>query len=468
MGSSCSKQEESQAKDKKGKITNVLGQTVENHYDTDFNWNNDIWAGADVQTDYVKMSKPESKDLLKNEAFYYMYKSKNTEKPKVLVHCIGGPGCCVLLKAFGGINPIDIDVENKCLVANENSITSEYHVIYLECPVGAGFSICHQKTKVSDYKTLGSNAVEVFRHIFEKNSYLKSAEFYFEGESFCGLSMPAVIDALVNELHIDFKGALLSCGVTHVDQINSSYWQQNLLQEEKQWDGCHKCCCSSSMGFMACLRRNKCMSAHAYEDTLFLPWLCPGKMWLYRSKVKDKFSNKEEKKYFTKVDIVNVKNKSDKDTICVNEVVAPRQVELQITTKKFAELIDAKNPLKNIYDVSMMNIMEGDSEWSSNDLISKFINNGKKIIILSGEGDYIVPWKGIWNQLEKNWDFEGKEDFVKKPWEKYETGIDGKKYTKWYHKKLDNFEWRRIVDGGHMIYKDQPELYVEILKELLE
>ena len=95
-----------------------------------------------------------------------------------------------------------------CLEKKENAITDYFHLLYIECPIESGFSVCHKETEVNDLETLGKNAVELFVEIFKKNPLLKEAEFYFERESLSGLSMPTVINHLIKELDIDFKGAI--------------------------------------------------------------------------------------------------------------------------------------------------------------------------------------------------------------------------------------------------------------------
>ena len=121
-----------------------------------------------------------------------------------------------------------------------------------------------------------------------------------------------------------------------------------------------------------------------------------------------------------------------------------------------------------ISDTTMIKIMESDSTFQSNDLQAGFISSGASLLVLSGEGDYIVPWKSMWDQFMRNWTFEGKEEFAKQPWQKFkETDSDGKENTTWYSKKHKNFEWRRIVQGGHLISKELPKLHVDVVTEFL-
>lgn len=210
-----------------------------------------------------------------------------------------------------------------CLEKNEKSITDDYHLLYIECPVGAGFSVCHKETKVNDFATLGKNAVELFEEIFKKNPLLIDAEFFFDGESFSGLSMPTVINHLVDQLQINFRGAVLECHVMKNGQQCNLNYHKDLLTEQKLWDNCcHKCTCSCCLGFVTCLNRCKCIGQDQTQNMSFLPWMCPTNPWIQKKKVEGKKDPVE----FTKVFPINLTNKSDECDINMEESVCPQDI----------------------------------------------------------------------------------------------------------------------------------------------
>ena len=89
---------------------------AENPYNSNFIWNeNDPWLGVNVDYNFVELTRPLSKisESEKNVGFYWLYPSPKKENPVLLTLITNG--YCVQTKAFGRINPLDIDKENRCL-----------------------------------------------------------------------------------------------------------------------------------------------------------------------------------------------------------------------------------------------------------------------------------------------------------------------------------------------------------------
>ena len=117
-----------------------LKEIKENPYDMTFNWDKeDRWCGVDISYGYVPLSEPKNaKGVCPNKGFYWFYPSPNPNAP-VLVTVIGGPGMCVVSKAFGRYNPLDVSRKDKKLFRNENSIIDRFQLLYIECPIGIIF-----------------------------------------------------------------------------------------------------------------------------------------------------------------------------------------------------------------------------------------------------------------------------------------------------------------------------------------
>jgi len=207
------------------KKDNDQNKTTENPFDTKFNWNTeDPFLGVKVDYGYVSLSLPEKN---KNEGFYFMYPCKGRQDAPVLVTLIGGPGMCVVTKAFGRYNPLKVSRSDFSLLktSEEEDITDRYHLLYIESPVGSGFSICTKTSKVQNFKTLASNAVEVMEAVFEKYPEMKQSQYFFNGESFCGMQLPHVAVAFKEQLGLDYKGMILETCVTHPDQVTGTELQ---------------------------------------------------------------------------------------------------------------------------------------------------------------------------------------------------------------------------------------------------
>ena len=444
---------------------------IDNEYDKKFNWDQeDPWLGVDVESGYVKMSKPEPKaGAPNNEAFYFMYKSKNIENPRVLVCQIGGPGCAIMCKSIGSNNPIRLNQEKRCLELNPDSICDDYHIIYIECPVGVGFSIGYKENCVKDYQTLGDNAAETLKEIIRKNPYLQNADFYWNGESFCGLSVPIVVDSCRKQLKINFKGAVLECHVMNlVEQQCGCNWQLAALDEYKLWNnGYHKCCCHCMLGYSACCYSMGCIGFGTIEGLYYLPWLCPCGGWQYDKKEKCKFGDEVKPQQYAKVGLTNLTKRggNGQDTLNMEDVGGNHGNELLVCTNKFAEMLGAKKSITGYNADAVIDIIDNDLKYTSNEIQAGWVREGISLMIISGEGDYIVPWQGQYEQLEKHWNFETKAEFLKQQWKQVEGKPEDP--TFYHHKKVQNFEWRRVAGCGHLVWDDFPKYHGEYIRDFM-
>ena len=78
-----------------------------------------------------------------------------------MVQFIGGPGRCVLIKAFGGFNPLSVDLETMSFKKNENPITKKVNLLYIESPVGAGFSVTTIQTSARSFVEMAETVTEI-------------------------------------------------------------------------------------------------------------------------------------------------------------------------------------------------------------------------------------------------------------------------------------------------------------------
>jgi len=123
---------------------------------------------------------------------------------------------------------------------------------------------------------------------------------------------------------------------------------------------------------------------------------------------------------------------------------------------------EGKVTVKDSSDSTLMEVMNSDSKFSSNADINKLINTeGSNMLVLSGEGDYMVPTDGILKQLRKEWDVKDKAKVfgVNEKWNENDD---------YFWKKSENFEFRRIKGGGHLIPMSNRILHGEIITEFLD
>ncbi|XP_058067425.1 serine carboxypeptidase-like 32 [Magnolia sinica] len=149
--------------------------------------------------------------------FYWFFEAMVHPEEKPLVLWLnGGPGCSsVGYGATQEIGPFIIDSDGG-LKFNPYSWNKEANMLFLESPVGVGFSYSNT---TSDYSILGddftANESYTFLHKwFAKFPSYRKQNFFIAGESYAGKYVPELAELIYDRnkdpsLYIDLKGFLL-------------------------------------------------------------------------------------------------------------------------------------------------------------------------------------------------------------------------------------------------------------------
>ncbi|KAF9609357.1 hypothetical protein IFM89_015612 [Coptis chinensis] len=162
---------------------------------------------------YVTVNKKNGRAL-----FYWFYEAETQPDEKPLVLWLnGGPGCSSV--GFGAtqeIGPFIVDTEGHELKFNPYSWNKEANMLFLESPVGVGFSYSNT---TSDYAILGDKLTAKDSYSFLHNWFIKfplyrNRRFYIAGESYAGKYVPELAELIHKKnknpsLYIDLKGFLL-------------------------------------------------------------------------------------------------------------------------------------------------------------------------------------------------------------------------------------------------------------------
>ncbi|ONI10326.1 hypothetical protein PRUPE_4G040800 [Prunus persica] len=150
--------------------------------------------------------------------FYWFYEAATNPDAKPLVLWLnGGPGCSsVGYGATQEIGPFIVDTDGHGIRFNNYSWNKEANMLFLESPVGVGFSYSNT---TSDYENLGdvftaNDAYNFLHKWFLKFPSYRTRTFYIAGESYAGKYVPELAEVIYDKnkdtsLHIDLKGILL-------------------------------------------------------------------------------------------------------------------------------------------------------------------------------------------------------------------------------------------------------------------
>ncbi|CAN7127881.1 unnamed protein product [Brassica rapa subsp. narinosa] len=151
----------------------------------------------ELQTGYIGIGEKEDIQL-----FYYFIKSeKNPIEDPLLIWLNGGPGCSSLLGLLFENGPLafKFEVYNgnlASLVSTTYSWTQVANILFLDQPVGSGFS--YSRTPLD--KTSDTNEVKMIHEFLQKwlskHPQFFSNPFYVIGDSYSGKIVPALVQKI--------------------------------------------------------------------------------------------------------------------------------------------------------------------------------------------------------------------------------------------------------------------------------
>ncbi|PTD05982.1 putative serine carboxypeptidase [Fusarium culmorum] len=129
------------------------------------------------------------------ELFFWFFPSTNPDAgEEVLIWLNGGPGCSSLSGLLTENGPFLWQQGTLAPVANSYSWTNLTNVIWIEQPVGVGYS--QGKPNITNEVELGLQFIGFWRNFIDTFD-LKGATTYITGESYAGYYVPYIADAFI-------------------------------------------------------------------------------------------------------------------------------------------------------------------------------------------------------------------------------------------------------------------------------
>ncbi|KAI3446715.1 hypothetical protein Pfo_003380 [Paulownia fortunei] len=168
---------------------------------------------------YVTVNKQSGRAL-----FYWFFEADEDPSSKPLVLWLnGGPGCSSI--AFGlaeEIGPFHVEKDGKTLYLNPYSWNKAANILFLDSPVGVGFSYSNTSSDLlsnGDKRTAADN-LEFLLQWFERFPQYRGRDFYLTGESYAGHYVPQLSQTIVGHNHkngediINLKGFMVGNALT--------------------------------------------------------------------------------------------------------------------------------------------------------------------------------------------------------------------------------------------------------------
>jgi len=165
--------------------------------------------------------------------FYQLVTANNsnlndTTKP-LLVWLQGGPGCSSLFGLYTEIGPYIIG-SDLSLIMNNNTYAQDNHLLFVEQPIGVGFSNISPQDQAPNYTTVAAKHFETFLVNFFKVysfSTLASNDLYLIGESYAGHYIPAFASQIIQNKAVNnlttLQGVIIGDGWTDPERQLNGY-----------------------------------------------------------------------------------------------------------------------------------------------------------------------------------------------------------------------------------------------------
>ncbi|KAJ5176265.1 Carboxypeptidase [Penicillium canariense] len=133
-----------------------------------------------------------------NEIFFWLFEAEDKAYDDTFIIWLnGGPGCSSLVGLTGGNGPVSFLANSTALERNPYSWTQLGHVLYLDQPVGTGFSTASSPYPVRNNDMVTADFVAWLNAFLAFFPHLQSKQIHLMGESYAGIYIPYFAAALL-------------------------------------------------------------------------------------------------------------------------------------------------------------------------------------------------------------------------------------------------------------------------------
>lgn len=371
--------------------------------------------------------------------FYYLFRPRNkTASKKLVVWLSGGPGCSSTTALFTENGPYMFNKTAK-MFYNKYSWNDEYHLMFVDQPVGVGFSRLKDKNHFCKDEVCVATNFHKFITAFYRNHYPEyaNAPLYITGESYGGHYVPAIAAYLLraNDTDIPLAGIAVGNGMTDFSVQIRGY--ADYLLEHKL---------IGNFGYQVIQLLSSITVIGLEMEIRIFEKICFGVLQFIAN-------------YAGIINVYDIR-RNDTDDDLDNDIIAlleqPSVQEL-FGLKEYREF-------KSVCNITVHDYMLADVAASISSDLVELMESKIKVLIYYGDMDYICNWRSgelLINSLE----WKGKSKYMNQTYKDFKLP-NGTKVGEF--KKADNFTFLVVNNAGHMVPMDQKEAALHMLKTFVD
>ncbi|XP_058462254.1 venom serine carboxypeptidase [Malaya genurostris] len=396
-------------------------------------------SNIDSYSGYLTVDEKNNSNLF----FWYFVAQSNVADAPVVLWLQGGPGASSLYGLFTENGPFSVDSGMK-LNPRKYSWHVNHHLIYIDNPVGTGFSFTdHDEGYSVNEKQVGENLHNALVQFFQLFPDLATHPFFVTGESYGGKYVPAIAHTIHRQngnskVKINLQGLAIGNGLC--DPFHQLVYGDYLYQ-------------------LGLIDTNALVQFHQYEK-----------------KGRDCISSKDFDCAFQAFDtLINgdqysygslFKNVSGFETYFNYLETKPDPADQFMA--QFLQLPATRRAIhvgnNTFHDLDSQNKVEEHLKRDVMDTVVPYLEellHAYRVVIYNGQLDIIVAYPLTVHYLQKL-NFPDREHYSKAP--RYIWKVDGE--IAGYAKEAGKLVEVMVRNAGHMVPKDQPKWALDLIMRL--
>ncbi|KAI8049110.1 Alpha/Beta hydrolase protein [Gilbertella persicaria] len=374
-----------------------------------------------------------------NMFFWMIEREQKTEPEKLIIWVNGGPGCSSMDGLFLENGPYRVN-KDLSLSINEGGWQNYATNVYLDQPVGTGFSFANTDSYTHNMDEVTTNFVAFIDQLFTIFPHLNQQDMYIAGESYAGVFVPYFASRLLEQKNkYNLQGIAIGNGwISPKHQYNAYYdfsVQENLIPQDRM--------------AMVSAHLKTCQDDIKQKESIHIR-SCEGIM----SDIVDASTHEDKEGKLRCINMYDIRLKEESHPEC--GLSWPYELDDVTRYLRQSEVKTAIHAEKQILGwkecTSLVSLELHDDQSTPPYYLLPDILKEIPVLLFSGEQDLICNYVGT-EYLIGNMTWNGARGFSKKT-RKQEWRIDNK--LAGYYTQDRNLTYVLILDGSHMVPYDRP------------